>query len=582
MRRVNTTLAVLLLLALARHDTAEAADSQQLAWHCPALTALRFERKSPAPKSLQGPKFADDLILLRAHLSDAGEVTAADLGAFSEGDFMLRVACVVPEKAPGKVRSWKAAFDNSQNPRALAAIPDKVSAEYTFTASKDGVASYHVSATGDDGDAETVPGNPAVGPLTIEADATFDVAKGWLTSVKGTWKYKAFTGEVEIAFDYQLAGSKTFADRAEMNKEVEKAIEAGLKSVDESDSYWSHRADFASLAAYTYLHGGRPMTDAKTAEALSKMVKESSTLPFIQMYHAGALALAIESKYIGDAERKLVAEGKSPSEFKRALTTADRELMKKIVDWIASKVDEKQPGLLSYGQSEGQQVDLSNTQFAALALAAASRCGVEIPPGLVRDMGNNVTGFQQEDGPEVWRVKGRKKNGKWEYERYTTKARGCSYHVTPGNPPRPGAPTGSMTGAGVCTMLLMLDIYEAFDADRRKQEMGATEAKEWSRRLEDAANSGIAWLQANYTVARNPGIAYGDDNNYYYLYALERVGAFAPTEYIGEHSWYEDGALALLLRQGTNGGWGGFEDTCFALLFLSRATTPTRRVLTGK
>ncbi|MCA8917063.1 MAG: hypothetical protein KDB90_16865 [Planctomycetes bacterium] len=582
MRRMPVALIALSCLFSASHVPVSAEPKQLLAWHCPVLTALRLVRKSPAPKTMNGPRFADDLILLRAHLSEGGEITAAETGGFSEGDFALRVACVVPGKAPGKARSWKAMIDNTSNPPALAAIPDKLRAEYAFTAINDGVATYHVSATGDDGDAQPVPGNPCKGPLSIEADVAFDVASGWLKSVKGTWKYKTFIGDTEIEFDYQLESVKTFADRAAMDKEIEKVIEGGLKAVDDSEKYWSHRADFASLAAYTYLHGGRAMTDAMTAEALSEIMKENVALPFVQMYHAGALALAIESKYIGDAERKLVAEGKSPSEFKRALTPADRDQMKKLVDWIESKVDDNQPGLLSYGQSPGQQVDLSNTQFAALALAAASRCGVDIPVGLVRDMGNAVAGFQQADGPDVWRVKGRKKSGKWEYERYTDKARGFSYHMSLGKPPQPGAPTGSMTGAGVCTMLLLLDIYESFDDDRRKLEMGGNEAKEWSRKLQESANCGMAWLQANYTVAWNPGVSFGDDNYYYYLYAFERVGAFAPTEFIGEHSWYEDGALALLLRQGANGGWGSFEDSCFALLFLSRATTPTRRVLTGK
>ena len=65
---------------------------------------------------------------------------------------------------------------------------------------------------------------------------------------------------------------------------------------------------------------------------------------------------------------------------------------------------------------------------------------------------------------------------------------------------------------------------------------------------------------------------------YYYLYALERVGALTQRKWIGRHDWYREGAEELFRRQSQDGSWtsGGPEsaevDTCFALLFLKRAT----------
>ena len=44
------------------------------------------------------------------------------------------------------------------------------------------------------------------------------------------------------------------------------------------------------------------------------------------------------------------------------------------------------------------------------------------------------------------------------------------------------------------------------------------------------------------------------------------------TETLGSHKWYPEGAEALLALQQADGGWGSDIDTCFAILFLTRAT----------
>ena len=45
------------------------------------------------------------------------------------------------------------------------------------------------------------------------------------------------------------------------------------------------------------------------------------------------------------------------------------------------------------------------------------------------------------------------------------------------------------------------------------------------------------------------------------------------TEMMGTHKWYPEGAKVLIETQAANGSWGaGTVDTCFAILFLKRAT----------
>ena len=58
------------------------------------------------------------------------------------------------------------------------------------------------------------------------------------------------------------------------------------------------------------------------------------------------------------------------------------------------------------------------------------------------------------------------------------------------------------------------------------------------------------------------------------MYALERVGMLYGTEIMMTHEWYPEGAKQLIDDQ-KGGSWGdGTRDTCFAILFLKRATRP--------
>jgi hypothetical protein len=85
---------------------------------------------------------------------------------------------------------------------------------------------------------------------------------------------------------------------------------------------------------------------------------------------------------------------------------------------------------------------------------------------------------------------------------------------------------------------------------------------------------------------------------YYWLYGLERAGVLAGVTHVGNHDWYLEGARYLLEARRDDGSWiggpaleGGARedgvgpdaptanllDTCFALLFLKRATSKVDR-----
>ena len=92
--------------------------------------------------------------------------------------------------------------------------------------------------------------------------------------------------------------------------------------------------------------------------------------------------------------------------------------------------------------------------------------------------------------------------------------------------------------------------------------------KDW-RKDEDILE-GLQWMNKHFTVTENPFLE--KKWHYYYLYGIERVGMLFGTERIGDHTWYRTGAEYLLANQGADGQWNNVVDTCFAILFLRRAT----------
>ena len=177
--------------------------------------------------------------------------------------------------------------------------------------------------------------------------------------------------------------------------------------------------------------------------------------------------------------------------------------------------------------------DNSNSQYAALGLRACHDAGVDLPAEVVQLA-------------EKW----------W---RDSTPSGGWDYHKGNG-------PYGSMTAGAVGALTIYLFI----------------QGKQWMKDKEVVA--GVDWMGKNLSVDKNPGgFEDGGGQNgwqYYWLYAVERAGIFYGTEELGGHEWYVEGAKYLLGEQKPDGSWQSkgtdhaIWDTCFAILFLRRATRP--------
>jgi len=198
----------------------------------------------------------------------------------------------------------------------------------------------------------------------------------------------------------------------------------------------------------------------------------------------------------------------------------------------------KSAGGWRYGQANGD-ADLSATQFVLLALRAASDAGYpleKVSPKTWELAAQFAKACQQADGGFGYQA------GKSSY--------------------------ASMTACGIGSLLIC------------KEQIELSKAKKPPEWIDGAIAKGMEWLDKNFEADRNVQAERGE--LFYYLYGVERVGDLSGrTEFNGKN-WYVRGAMLLLERQDAEGKWvdaTGFEPhdvlgTCFALLFLKRATIP--------
>ena len=192
--------------------------------------------------------------------------------------------------------------------------------------------------------------------------------------------------------------------------------------------------------------------------------------------------------------------------------------------------------------------DNSNSMYAALGMRACHDAGIQFPEAIVRA------------AEKAWRdaihVTG--DEGGWCY--------GPKGHAH--------KPYGSMTAGGVGSLVI-------YDYILRR---------DWRKDVE--VKLGLTWMARNFSVTYNPGPyehANAQENTraqvFYFLYALERAGILFGAERFGAHEWYKEGSKELLDTQRLDGAWisnDEVHDTCFAILFLRRATRGLQPVSTGK
>jgi hypothetical protein len=235
----------------------------------------------------------------------------------------------------------------------------------------------------------------------------------------------------------------------------------------------------------------------------------------------------------------------------RAQPEQDLLTIRRNVRWLEAKQITEGPnkGGWSYPTGTG---DNSNSQFALLALFEAEQVGVEV-------------------NAQTWRLAkayweaGQNADGSWGYQRQS-----------------PG--TGSMTSAGIASMVIAEDRVGALDARIEGKQIRCCER---DASTGDSIVRALQWMDRHFSITSNPG-SFRLLWHYYYLYGVERVGRMTAHRFIGGHDWYREGADFLVSRQDPlSGYWRGPTSTPLgmspddpviatplALLFLSKGRRP--------
>ncbi|HEX7901034.1 MAG TPA: hypothetical protein VF950_24960 [Planctomycetota bacterium] len=328
-----------------------------------------------------------------------------------------------------------------------------------------------------------------------------------------------------------------------------------------------HVPDSDELILWTFTHAGVPESDPKFKEYFQKMVEA----PLGRTYKAALQAMILEEvdrktwqKRISHCAHFLVDNQcrngqwgygepvaapppSTPSGGPAVRSVGGKEGGPRVKPAVSKRLNVTQT------RFTGESGDNSNSQYAALGLRACQEAGINVPKNVI-----NLA--------RTWWVSTAVKDGDKDAVASGVGGvpQGWGYRINDG-----AEPYGSMTAGAVGAVA----IYDhLLDKDFRK---------------DPVVQGGLAWLAKNYSVENNPGakVHFGDGGpkaaRYYYLYALERAGILTGNPLLGNKDWYLDGARVLLAAQDKNGSWNkdssgenAVWQTCFAILFLKKATQP--------
>ncbi len=349
--------------------------------------------------------------------------------------------------------------------------------------------------------------------------------------------------------------------RVRVNKAIERGKDALLRA-QAGDGSWrtfAHHRGYpmgtTALATLTLLKCGVPPTHPAIVRAFTWLRQR----PLRRVYSVSVLLMALDAKYaaardpfaVEQVDRYGLRKGKDPCSAR--ISPEDLAWMKEGVAYLTQR--QTAEGVWRYDEGG---FDLSNTQFALLGLHAASRCGTTVKKRVWLDALRFLLDHQEKEGEAVM-YKANEVRGRYRFA-WTERALARGFRYTP----EWQRPTGSMTTAGLASLVICQSRLW------RARGFGGTLRAETRRAVRDA----MAWLQQNFAVDRNPGG--GGSWHYYYLYGLERAGILGRFRFLGTRDWYREGAELLLAQQRPGGAWHGGSDTCFALLFLKRATSRMR------
>jgi hypothetical protein len=343
----------------------------------------------------------------------------------------------------------------------------------------------------------------------------------------------------------------------------------------------THHAGICGLSLYALLKSGVDPKDpviAKGFDFFDEGLRKGVYKPmWLSSYELSFMILALEAKY-NPHKRESVRAAVEGAKAARRKVPVKRESVvlrprdcKILQEWVDALVYRRSPHAWRYNidppninrQLKFNQ-DMSSTQLAMLALLAASHCArIRLDKRIFYPVIDFCLKNQEADGPVHPFCGGPLPSDS------PVRSRGFAYNVESPRREEKHA-SGSMTTAGCTSLLIAKALLQKYPKYMRIYE----------KKVDQAVSDGMAWLAKNWSMKENP-----KRPHYYfylYLYGLERVGDLQNTLLIGTHLWYNEGAVVLVEEQDASGSWlrgdtcepSDVINTCFALLFLDRATRP--------
>jgi len=383
------------------------------------------------------------------------------------------------------------------------------------------------------------------------------------------------------AGQFAVAPAQAALDQRRIDEAIKKGIEfvKSSESIAAGFSFGPKHSD--ELILLTYAHAGIPDTDPKVQELLQKALEG----PLELTYNVSLLAMALEefnrvkyqvrifqcAQFLVDNQCKngqwsygkptiaamevptgvppATATGAPPKSGAREFTAPGMKEKPKVLRKIPVKKTRD-------GIAAG---DNSNSQYAALGLRACHDAGIVLPKELLTLA--RTWWVESQIGVKDTSVATGKITGipqGWCYRGYHHDLKYCK---------NPDTAYASMTAGGVGALAILDSLL----------------GREW--KSDKTVLNGLAWLAKNWSWSENVGpseIGGGKPKSWllYHYYAIERMGMLLDTPKVGDNDWYLEGANILLDAQKPGGSWlmsdGGkpLWDTCFAILFLKRATRP--------
>jgi hypothetical protein len=558
--------------------------ADEIAWSLRRSDIAHYERTTITIRAGKETPGKEQVVTVQGgDLRDAGQylpvaLSTGDLGAL----FAFRLPGRGQEKTPIKA-DW----------HLRQVVRVRVRGQVAVASREDGlvhlVGTYKFKSRGKEapGDKHDITGG------TAEARIAFDPAQGLVRSARVVLAYAQRKldakrtdkdKKVTRTYDFALQGVKPFRYEA-FQKDVDTAIERGvahLRTLQKADgSFKPHGKQVlgtTALAVLTLLACDVPREDPAVAKALDWMFRQEAR----RTYESAVSLMAIDRAYMpaGEMARR---EGEGKVELVRDLPADRRAWVNETA--VTLEKGNASPGSWSYPRSASllPRSDSSNTQYAVLGLRAASHLGYAVQEKTWMGVIRHFSLHRERKAPKG-SVSLVRKGEAVPDERYAhlinpvdvPEAAGFQYATH--NPHERAR--ASMTCAGIACLVIARHQLLAMGSKKMTPKLSAE--------IDAMLLGAWAWLDANWAVDRHAGHP-GGGWYYYYLYSLERAGVLERVKRVGGRDWYFEGATQLVLRQGKKkGDWNhpGKDDTpqtCFALLFLKRGTTPLAGpVVTGK